>query len=88
MQAEHISFVQEIAEESDSIRELLRSPGWFLMRRRVEELLEQSKFLLEETQPEMSTAEARGRIRALRQVLLLPEVLLQEQRSQRKGRSA
>ena len=61
--------------ELDALAELERSPGWDLVKARVEWMLEKFRAALELPADVEKTAGLRGKIDACRQVLSVPSVL-------------
>lgn len=69
----------------DALDELLASPGWSLVKARLEALLETSRRDLERDIVESSTNKARGAVAALRIAIGLPENMREEFAAQIKG---
>jgi hypothetical protein len=62
----------------DAIDTLLDSPGWELVQRRLEEMLENDRVALERTTTEGETNRYRGRVFAYRIALNLPKIMRDE----------
>jgi hypothetical protein len=70
--------------DADDLDALIDSPGWALVKERIELQLDRERSELERDLPERDTARIRGAIRQLLIVHKLPELMRDEIRQQRK----
>lgn len=64
--------------DAELIRETLQSPGWQLIKRGIENTLNQKVRDLVRPHTEVETANLRGEIAAIESVLALPGILIQK----------
>lgn len=62
----------------NDLKTTVNSPGYAMLRERMETMLEQQRMRLEGDQSDKSTVECRASIQTLRRVLNLPEILRNE----------
>lgn len=68
--------------DSELIRETLQSPGWQLIKRGLEKMLDRKVRDLVRPQTEVETANCRGAIGAIETALEMPQILIQEGKNQ------
>lgn len=71
--------------DAEQIQDTLESPGWQLIRQRIERTLVGKIGELEKPSDEVTTAQLRGQIAGLRTALNVPDILLNEAKENREN---